>query len=231
MPAPSELVVGWDLETCPLPDAALAEAHRPRLEMAVAAEQRRRPELLPAEADRRARSLHPMLGWICCASAARLGPGGRALPAKSYTAATSADEADLLRAFWTDLGRLPRRARFVTFNGKRFDCDWLRVRSAAHRLRPTRHDVLCTYPYRHRPHADLARAFGCTCSLDDVCALLGVTRNDDVLPGDGGPAVTAATVADAVAAGRLGAVAHYCAADVAATLACYAALRPMIDAS
>ena len=232
MPPPSELVIGWDLETCPLPDAHLPGAFAARLGHAVAAERRRRPDLTDEEADRRARSLHPMLGWVCCASAARLGPDGSVLPAKSYTARTPDEEADLLRALWSDLARLPapsaRRVRFVTFNGKRFDCDWLRVRSARHAIAPARHDVLCTHRYRTRPHADLAHAFGCACSLDDVCALLGVARGDAGGPPDGGAPVTGSTVAGAVAEGRLEAVAHYCSADVAATLACYAPLRPLL---
>ena len=89
--------------------------------------------------------------------------------------------------------------------------------------------MLCTHRYRSRPHSDLAHAFGCACSLDDVCALLGVSRDDADGPPDGGAPVTGATVSSAVAEGRLPAVAHYCAADVAATLACFTPLRSLLD--
>lgn len=218
------VVVAWDVETCPLPDAALSDAQRRRLDLAAAAESRRDPALGDAEARRRAGSLHPFLGWVCCLSAARLGPDGRAGRPKSYTAAAPSGEPALLRAWWADAARLPPGTVWVTFNGKRFDADWLRVRSAAHGVAPARSDLLCTYPYRHRPHADLARAFGCAHSLDDLCGLLGVARADAGPAPDGGPAVSAATVAGAVADGRLAAVARYCEADVAATLACYARL-------
>ncbi len=220
------LIVGWDVETCPLPLDALTPRRQRRYELAVAAEQRRQPGLSPEEASRRARSLHPMLGWVCCVAAARLGPDGRPAPARTYTAAGPDEEPALLRAFWADLARLPRGVLFVTFNGKAFDCDWLRVRSAAHGLAPTRHDVLDRYPYNHRPHCDLARVFACACGLDDLCDLLGVPSPKPD-PADAA-AVTAETVADAVAAGRLDAVARYCEADVHAALACYARLRDLL---
>ena len=221
-PAP---VVAWDLETCPLPEGALSDAQRRRLDAAATAERRRRPDLDADEARRQASSLHPFLGWICCLSAVRLGADGRPAPPKSYTAAAPSAEADLIRAWWADAVRLPRGTVWVTFNGKRFDADWLRVRSAAHGIAPARSDLLDTYPYNARPHADLARAFGCAHSLDDLCDLLGVARADAGPAGDSGAAVSAVTVAAAIAAGRGGAVARYCEADVLATLACYVRLR------
>lgn len=226
MPAPP--VIAWDLETVPLPEASLSDVQRQRLALATAHEQRRAPDLPAAEANRRAASLHPFLGRICCLSAARLGPDGRPARPKSYTAATPADEADLLRAWWADAARLPRGTRFVTFNGKRFDADWLRVRSAAHGLAPARRDLLDTYPYNHRPHADLARAFGCVHSLDDLCDLLAVDRADVGPSPDGGPPICGATVAEAVAAGRMAAVARYCEADVRATLDCYVRIADLL---
>ena len=213
----NELVVAWDIETCPQPLDTLSPCQRRRHALLLDGERRRHPEAPPEEACRRVRSLHPMLGWICCVSDARLGSGDVPAAPKSYTAAAPAEESVLLRAFWADLARLPRRVRFVTFNGKHFDADWLRVRTAAHDLMPTRLDVLDSYPYRHRPHADLARAFGCVCSLDDLADLLGVNSAPE--------AVSAETVADAVAAGRLPDVVRYCEADVRTTLACYVRLR------
>ena len=221
--------MAWDLETVPLPDDALSDAQRQRLDVAAASECRRHPDLDPAQARRKAGSLHPFLGWICCLSAARLRPDGRPARPKSYTAAAPGAEADLLRAWWADAARLPRGTRFVTFNGKRFDADWLRVRSAAHGIAPARHDLLDTYPYNARPHADLARAFGCVHSLGDLCDLLAVARTDAEAVPDGGPPVSGATVADAVARGRLGAVARYCEADVQATLACYVRLAAFLS--
>jgi hypothetical protein len=222
------LVVAWDLETAPLPDTALSDVQLRRLDAAAASEQRRDPDLPAAEARCRAASLHPFLGRICCLSAARLGPDGRPARPKSYTAAEPADEPALLRAWWADAARLPRGTRFVTFNGKRFDADWLRVRSAAHGIVPARRDLLDTYPYNHRPHADLARAFACDHSLDDLCDLLAVVRADADPATDGGPPVCGATVAEAVAAGRLGAVARYCEADVRATLDCYVRMAAFV---
>ena len=221
-------VVAWDLETVPLPAGALSDAQRARLALAVAAERRRQPDLSPGEAERRAASLHPFLGWVCCLSAVRLRPDGRHGQPKSYTAAAPDAEADLLRAWWADAARLPRGTRFVTFNGKRFDADWLRVRSAAHGIAPARSDLLDTYPYNTRPHADLARVFGCVHSLDDLCDLLAVPRSDAGASPDGGPPISGATVADAVGQGRVAAVARYCEADVQATLSCYVRLGAFV---
>ena len=221
-------VVAWDLETVPLPDDSLSDVQRQRLATAAASERRRNPELTGAEVERRAASLHPFLGWICCLSAVRLGDSGRPARPKSYTAAAPSDEADLLRAWWADAARLPRGTQFVTFNGKRFDADWLRVRSATHGIAPARADLLDTYPYNARPHADLARVFGCVHSLDDLCDLLDVVRTDGAAPPDGGLPVSGATVASAVAQGRLGEVARYCEADVQATLACYVRLAAFL---
>ena len=220
----SPCIVAWDIETCPAPSSALSDAQRQRLAVAAATERRRDPDLDPTDAQRRAGSLHPFLGWICCMSAARIGPDGRPGQPKSYTAASPDDEPQLLKAWWADVARLPRSTRFVTFNGKRFDADWLRVRSAAHGITPARSDLLDTYPYNTRPHADLARVFGCVHSLDDLCDLLAVVRTDGEPP-DGGSPVTGSTVAQAVARGRLAAVAHYCEADVVATLGCYARMQ------
>jgi len=214
-----ELVLAWDLETCPLPDPLRPAAFDRRLALATAEQRRRDPDLSESEAARRAASLHPMLGWICCAAAVRLGADGLPRDPVTFSAATPAEEPALLQTFWEALARLPARVRFVTFNGKRFDCDWLRVRSAAHGLPPARLDILDTYPFAVRPHTDLARAFDCVCSLDDLCTLLGVARAEDA-------GLSGAGVAQAVAEGRLDDVARYAAADALATLDCDRALAP-----
>lgn len=213
------LAIGWDVETCPQPYDALSPAQRRRHDLLLAEQLARTPAMHPDEASRRVRSLHPMLGWICCIAVARYADG-RIHPPRSFTAATPEDEPALLRAFWDALAQMPRYARFVTFNGKRFDADWLRVRSAAHGIAPTRRDILDTYPFRHEPHADLARVFGCAAGLADLCDLLGVPNPKSDM--DGG------AVSSAVAAGRLADVATYCEADVVATLECYQRLTPQM---
>lgn len=227
MPA-TRCIVAWDVETCPLPFDTLSDAQRQRLGVAAATEQRRHPDLDQEEAQRKAASLHPFLGWICCLSAVRLGSDGLPGRPKSYTAASVAHEPDLLRAWWADAARLPRGTQFVTFNGKRFDADWLRVRSATHGIAPARTDLLDTYPYNARPHADLARVFGCVHSLDDLCDLLGVVRPDAAPPPDGGAPISGSSVAQAVAGGRLADVARYCEADAISTLDCYARVQPFL---
>jgi hypothetical protein len=215
-------VIAWDLETCPQPLDALSARQRRRHDLLVQDELKRSPALHPDEASRKARSLHPMLGWICCLSVVRVDAErpDRRRP-KSYTAAGPTEECALLETFWQDLARLPGGVyTWVTFNGKRFDADWLRVRSAAHGLTPSRRDILDRYPFKHTPHCDLARVFECRSGLADLCDLLGVESPKADMDGSG--------VAVAVQNGHLEDVAAYCERDVLATLDCYLRLAPQL---
>lgn len=214
-------IVAWDVETVPLDVAGYSERQQRRAKMLLDDELRRKPDGDPDDLSRLVRSTHPMLGRICCISLVRMDASGEVGTPKSYTAHVAGGEADLLRAFWADVARLPAHGvRWVTFNGKRFDADWLRVRSAAHGITPSRRDLLDTYPFKHEPHADLARVFGCRAGLDDLCDLLGVESPKGELTGAG--------VASAVAAGRIDDVAKYCEADVVATLSVYRRLEPQL---
>lgn len=203
----SRPIIAFDIETAPQPLARLSERQRRRHDLLLEDELRRSPDGDREDLSRKVRSLHPMLGFICCISVLRAGG-----EPKSYTGRIQ-NESDILTAFWADLARLPQRVLWVSFNGKRFDADWLRVRSAAHGLTPSRRDILDRYPYNHEPHCDLARVFECRAGLGDLCDLLGVENPKSEMDGGG--------VAEAVEAGRLADIARYCEADVRATLACY----------
>ena len=214
-------VIAWDIETVPLRPASYSERQQRRAKLLLDEEIRRKPDADIDELSRLVRSLHPMLGRICCISLVRMDAAGTVGRPKSYTAAVPGDEIVMLRQFWADVSRLPSGGvRWVTFNGKRFDVDWLKVRSAALGLVPSRRDILDTYPYKQDPHCDLARVFDCRSGLDDLCDLVGVASPKGELDGSG--------VAAAVDAGLIESVAEYCERDVVATLGVYSKLEPQI---
>lgn len=213
--------VALDIETCPLPLDDLAPAQHERFTRRVLHNGDRRPGEDDAAVAERVRATDPALAWICCIGVVSVADPLEERPVRTYTAACPDEEAAMLRAFWGDvavLASLRVSLRWITFNGKDFDVPRLLLRSAAHGIAPVRCGLLDTYPYRHRPHCDLMRLLGGKqLSLDALCAVLGVAS-----PKAG--AVSADGVSEAVSTGSLDALAAYCAADVAATLACFARL-------
>ncbi len=63
----------------------------------------------------------------------------------------SANEKEILNHFWNQLQRYDQ---FVTFNGRVFDCPFIMLRSAIHKIRPTKN--LMPYRYNYNSHIDLA---------------------------------------------------------------------------
>lgn len=213
-------VAAWDLETCPLPEKALAPAQAERLRREQSYRLERAPDLSEAEATRLAQSLHPFLGWISAIAVAVWEDGTLYTPLV-WTAASPESEPELLRTFWSRIETFPRSTRWVTFNGKRFDVPFLLARSTGHGLAPTRTDLTDTYPYNHRPHTDLMNLWRPVhYRLEELCAHLGVAASKNELDGAG--------VAAAVAEGRIGDVAAYCEADAVATLQCWKAARTLV---
>lgn len=120
------------------------------------------------------------------------------------------DEKTMLENFWAVIGKYDK---FITFNGRGFDCPFIMVRSAVHKLRPTR-DLM---PNRYSgPHIDLfdqLSYFGATrrkFSLDMWCRTLGITS-----PKDEG--VKGEDVRELYSRGRYLDIARYCGRDVIAT--------------
>ena len=168
--------------------------------------------MLEEEAPRLVRSVSPFLGWICCISAVSGTLDGQPRTPRSWSCDEPGGERELLDRFWRDVAGFPRTTLWVTFNGKRFDVPFLLARTLHHHLRPTQSRPLDTYPYRHRPHADLACVWPRQCSLDDLCDLLDVPSPKGELCGK--------EVAGAVSSGRIGEVVTYCERDTVATLRC-----------
>jgi len=232
---PAARVVAWDIETCPLPEARLAPAQKAYLDRK--AEEIALSGGLPLPAARRkAAALSPVAGRICSIAAVRGGRYGAAGDPIVYLAPEPEGEPALLEAFWADVERLPPAARWVTFNGKRFDVGYVVGRTLHHGMEPSRKGLIGTHPYRAGSHVDLRWLLaGHALRLQDLCALLGVPSPKAALgPGvnpDSGPdanpdaeGMDGSQVAEAMAAGRFGAVAAYNAADALATLRCFQAV-------
>ena len=206
--------VAYDIETCPLPIDQMSEAQLRRHDKELRRQLERTPAMDEHEASRLVRSIHPMLGWICCISAVSGTTTDTNTP-RSWTAENPDEEGTLLTHFWSDVAGF-NNVVWVTFNGKRFDAPWLLCRSSHYRLSPSRTDLLNTYPFRHRPHADLATIWPQSCSLDDLCDHLSIPSPKGSMSG--------ALVADAVASGAIDEVELYCSRDVLATLQCIQAI-------
>src|SRR5690606_4007246 len=137
-------------------------------------------------------------------------------------AAIPGEERALLEAFWNDVARFgDRKITWITFNGKRFDVEFLLTRTLYHGLFPTRADLLDQYPYSFTPHCDLMTVWRRSAMrLEAVCELLGVESPKQGMDGS--------RVCHAVADGRVDDVRRYCEADVMATLNCFERLRPVV---
>jgi hypothetical protein len=205
-------IVAWDIETCPQSLESLTEAQQARYDMELAYKLDRNPDMDEADASRLVRSVHPFLGWTCCIAAVSGTLDSGPNEPVSWTAASMDDEAALLQAFWQAVAAFPRGTLWATFNGKRFDVPYVEARSAAHGITPTRQDLRNTYPYSHKPHADLAWLWPQHYALDGLCGLLDVPSPKSDVDGS--------QVAGLVADGRVGEVAAYCERDVVATFRC-----------
>ncbi len=126
-------------------------------------------------------------------------------------------EAEILQRFWEAVRSYDQ---FVTFNGRSFDCPFIMVRSAVHRIRPTRDLMPNRYNGAHLDLLDQLTFFGATrrrFSLDMWCRTFGIKS-----PKAGG--ITGYDVKDLFRGGRYVDLARYCLGDVRATreiLACW----------
>ena len=123
-------------------------------------------------------------------------------------------ETEMLVAFWQ---AIPKYQRFVTFNGRRFDCPFLLLRSALLGVQPTRN--LMPYRYDFKVHCDLMEQldfYGATrkYTLDFLCKTFGI----DSPKAEG---INSAEVGQYFAEGRCRELAEYCLGDVQATAELY----------
>ena len=119
-------------------------------------------------------------------------------------------EQEILELFWATVRKY---TTMVTFNGREFDCPYILLRSAVHRVKPTRN--LMPYRYSDKEHVDLldqltfyraTRKF----TLDYFCKRFGI-----ISPKAAG--ITGQDVPQMYADGRSREIAEYCMRDVVAT--------------
>jgi len=205
-------IIAFDIETCPQQPEGFSEAQRARFDKAF---RRRRGKSINESLDETkatVRALSPYLGWICCISVCRLGEDGEPREANSWAQAAPQHEERLLKQFWKDLLLIDGPVTWVSFNGKKFDTPYLRLRSLACGAEPSAPGILNTHKWRDEPHTDLWR-YAHGAGLADYSDLLGVASPKDEMDGS--------EVWPAIQDGRLGDVAHYCEKDALATLRCY----------
>jgi len=132
------------------------------------------------------------------------------------------DETTILRAFWDDVRNYDR---FVTFNGRTFDCPFLMVRSALLGVKPARN--LVPYRYSATPHCDLLDQltfYGSTrrFNLDFYCRSFGI-------PSPKAEGITGLDLGPLYRAGKYREIAEYCIGDVIATAELYARWKTFLD--
>lgn len=119
-------------------------------------------------------------------------------------------EEEIIRRFWDTIKTC---RQFVTFNGRGFDCPFIMVRSAVHRIKPLRDLMPNRYGDQHIDLFDQLTYYGATrrkFSLDMWCRTFGIKSPKD----DG---ITGFDVKDLYRSGKYADIARYCAGDIKAT--------------
>lgn len=119
-------------------------------------------------------------------------------------------EEEIIRKFWDTVKSYDQ---FITFNGRGFDCPFLIIRSAVHKIKPLRDLMPNRYGDTHIDLFDQLAFFGASrrkFSLDMWCRTFGIKSPK----GDG---ITGYEVKDLYKKGRAIDIARYCAGDLRAT--------------
>jgi hypothetical protein len=119
-------------------------------------------------------------------------------------------EQEIIRKFWETLRGYKQ---FITFNGRGFDCPFILVRSAVHKIKPLRDLMPNRYGDTHIDLFDQLTFYGATrrkFSLDMWCRTFGIKS-----PKSEG--ITGYEVKNLFRAGKYLDIARYCAGDLKAT--------------
>lgn len=122
----------------------------------------------------------------------------------------SGTEKDLIQWFWDAIKSYDH---FITFNGRTFDCPFIMVRSAMHKVKPKRDLMPNRYNGSHIDIFDQLTFFGATrrkFSLDMWCKAFGIKSPK-------AEGITGYDVKDLYASGRHLEIARYCLGDIKAT--------------
>lgn len=119
-------------------------------------------------------------------------------------------EETIIRKFWETIRSYDQ---FISFNGRTFDCPYVMVRSAVHRLKPLRNLLPNRYGETHIDLFDQLSFYGAVrrkFSLDMWCRTFGITS-----PKEGG--LSGEDVQTFYRDGRCLEIAKYCLRDIRAT--------------
>ncbi len=122
----------------------------------------------------------------------------------------TATEEEILLKFWDAVRSYDQ---IITFNGRGFDCPFIMVRSAVHKIKPRRDLMPNRYGDAHIDLFDQLTFFGASrrkFSLDMWCRTFGIKSPKE----DG---ITGSQVGELFQAGRHLDIARYCAGDLRAT--------------
>jgi hypothetical protein len=120
------------------------------------------------------------------------------------------NELEILSKFWQTVKNY---SQFITFNGRGFDCPFIMVRSAVHKVKPARDLLPNRYGDTHIDLLDQLTFYGASrrkFSLDMWCRTFGIKS-----PKEGG--ITGYDVKELYKNGRGLDIAKYCAGDLRAT--------------
>jgi DNA polymerase elongation subunit (family B) len=119
-------------------------------------------------------------------------------------------EKEIIGKFWKVIKDCNQ---FITFNGRGFDCPFILIRSAVHRIKPTKDLMPNRYNEAHIDLLDHLTFYGASrrrFNLDMWCRTFGIKS-----PKEGG--ITGYEVKDLFKTGRYIDIAKYCAGDLKAT--------------
>lgn len=119
-------------------------------------------------------------------------------------------EKEIIEKFWNVMKTC---SQFITFNGRGFDCPFILIRSAVHKIKPTRDLMPNRYNIAHLDLLDQLTFYGASrrrFSLDMWCRTFGIKSPKE----DG---ITGYEVKDLYKSGRHIDIAKYCVGDLRAT--------------
>jgi hypothetical protein len=119
-------------------------------------------------------------------------------------------EKEIIEKFWNIMKTC---SQFITFNGRGFDCPFILIRSAVHKIKPTRDLMPNRYNIAHLDLLDQLTFYGASrrrFSLDMWCRTFGIKSPKE----DG---ITGYEVKDLYKSGRHIDIAKYCVGDLRAT--------------
>lgn len=122
----------------------------------------------------------------------------------------SGTEEEILRKFWSVIRNYDR---FITFNGRCFDCPFVMVRSAVHRIKPLKDLMPNRYADIHIDLLDQLTFYGAfrrKFSLDMWCRAFGISSPKAC-------GITGNDVKELYRSGKYLEIARYCAGDILAT--------------